>query len=246
MPTLGWNSLDINYEVSGSGPLLILHHGFGSWGRDWARGGWLEALEPHATVLTLDAVGHGLSTRSYDPIDHEIERRAEVVIALADAVGAGKFGFLGFSLGGRVGFELAASSPDRVLALAIGGMHLLPPSVEKDRFERRIRVLRSGRARSIERPVGGERPGNDTLALAASHEALLRWQGATGRLADHQAPTMLFCGEKDRYFVNAEETALAMGFSFVGLPDTDHDDAFFSSGLAVRAVAEFLRIHLKG
>ena len=244
MPTLEFNLLDIHYEVSGSGPLLLLHHGFGSWGRDWARGGWLEALEPHATVLIFDAVGHGLSTRSHDPADHEIDQRAAVVIALADTVGADKFGFLGFSLGGRVGFELAASSPGRLSTLAIGGMHLLLPSVEQDRFERRIRVLRSGRARSLERPVG-ERPGNDPLALAASHEALLRWWGAAGRLGNHQAPTMLFCGERDLHFANAKETAMAMGFSFVALPDTDHDDTFFSSGLAVRAVAEFVRPHLK-
>lgn len=243
MPNLTHGSLDINYEVSGSGPLLILHHGFGSWGRDWARGGWLEALGHHATVLIFDAVGHGHSTRSHDPVDHEIERRAAVVIALADAVGADRFGFLGFSLGGRVGFELAASFPGRLSVLAIGGMHLLAPSVEQDRFERRIRVLRSGRARSVERP-DGDRPGNDPLALAASHEALLRWRGATGRLADHHAPTMLFCGEKDHYFANAAETAVAMGFSFVALPGTDHDGTFFSSDLAVAAVAKFVRTHL--
>ncbi|MCZ6539758.1 MAG: alpha/beta fold hydrolase, partial [Chloroflexi bacterium] len=196
------------------------------------------------TVLIFDSVGHGLSTRSHDPIDQEIERRAAVVKALADSAGADRYGFLGFSLGGRVGFELAASSPDRLSVLAIGGMHLLPPSVEKDRFERRIRVLRSGRARSIERPVG-ERPGNDPLALAASHEALLRWRGAAGRLARHQAPTMLFCGEEDRYFANAKETAVALGFAFSALADTDHDDTFFASGLAVRAVADFMRDHLK-
>ena len=244
MPTLAFDSLDISYEVSGSGPLLVLHHGFGSWGRDWARGGWIQTLEPHATVLIFDAVGHGRSTRSHDSVDHEIERRAKVVNALADAVGAETYGFLGFSLGGRVGFELAASSRGRLSALAIGGMHLLPPSVEQDRFERRIRVLRSGRARSIELP-DGERPGNDPLALAASHEALLRWRGATGRLADYEAPTVLFCGDKDRYFESAKETAAAMGFTFVQLPDTEHDDAFFSSDLAVGAVAEFMRVNLK-
>ena len=103
MPTLKHDSLDINYEVSGSGPLLILHHGFGSWGLDWKRGGWLEALGAHARVLIFDAVGHGLSSRSHDPEDHTVERRAEVVEALADNAGAEKFGFLGFSLGGRTG-----------------------------------------------------------------------------------------------------------------------------------------------
>ena len=239
MPTLSVDSLDINYQVSGSGPLQILHHGFGSWGRDWIRGGWLEALEPHATVLTFDAVGHGLSTRSHDPIDHEIERRAAVVTALADVVGADQFGFLGFSLGGRVGFELAASNPDRLATLAIGGMHLLPPSLDQERFERRIRVLQSGRTRSIEQP-DGERPGNDPLALAASHEALLRWPGTEGRLANHQAPTVLFCGEKDSFFPNARHTAGTMGFTFVALPDTDHDATFFSPGSAAKTVADFI------
>ena len=244
MPTLTFGSLEINYEISGSGPLLILHHGFGSWGRDWARGGWLGALEPHATVLTFDAVGHGTSTRSHVPRDHEIERRAAVVIGLADSVGADEFGFLGFSLGGRVGFELAASGPGRLSALAIGGMHLLPPSLDRDRLERRIRVLRSGRARSIELP-DGDRPGNDPLALAASHEALLRWEGASGRLADHGTPTMLFCGENDGFFENARETATQMGFEFVPLADPDHDGAFFSPGPAVTTVAKFMQLHLR-
>lgn len=244
MPILKFNSLNVNYEVSGSGPLLVLHHGFGSWGRDWGRGGWLEALQRYATVLIFDAVGHGLSTRSHDPADHEVEQRAAVVVALAGEVGAKKFGFLGFSLGGRTGFELAASYPGHLSMLAIGGMHLLPPSLETDRFERRIRVLRSGRAMAIGQP-DGDRPGNDPLALAASHEALLRWRGAVGRLAGHSAPTLLFCGEKDRYFVNVEETAAAMGFAFVALPGTDHDATFFSSGLAVRSVTEFVCNHLR-
>jgi len=157
---------------------------------------------------------------------------------------AGKFGFIGFSLGGRVGFELAASHADRLLVLAIGGMHLLPPSIEEDRIERRIRVLRSGRARSVEE-TDGERPGNDALALAASQEALLRWQGAAGRLGGHKAPTMLFCGENDRYFANAKETASEMGYSFVALPGIDHEGTFFSSELSVRAVDEFVRTNLK-
>ncbi|MDP6666457.1 MAG: alpha/beta hydrolase [Dehalococcoidia bacterium] len=244
MPILKFNSLDISYQVSGSGPLLILHHGFGSWGGDWSRGGWIEPLERCATVLTFDAVGHGRSTRSHDTADHEIERRAAVVIALADEFGSEKFGFIGFSLGGRVGFELAASHPERLSVLAIGGMHLPPPSAESERIERRIRVLRSGRAKSVESP-DGDRPGNDPLALAASQEALLRWQGATGRLDSHNAPTLLFCGEKDSHFANAKETAASMNFAFVALPGTDHIDTFFSPGFAVNSVAEFVRNHLE-
>lgn len=243
MPVLKHNSLDINYETSGSGPLLIMHHDFGSWGRDWNRAGWVEALEPHATVLTFDAVGHGLSTRSHDPADHEIEKRAAVVLALADELQAEKFGFVGFSLGGRVGFELAASCPERLSMLVIGGMHLVAPSINSAPFERQIKVLRSGRATSVEKP-DGDRPGNDALALAASHEGLLRWQGAAGRLDSHDAPTLLFCGEEDQFFANAKETITELGFSFTSLPETDHEGAFFKAGVAVRSVTNFASTHL--
>jgi pimeloyl-ACP methyl ester carboxylesterase len=152
---------------------------------------------------------------------------------------ADKFGFLGFSMGGRTGFEIAASNPDRLSLLAIGGMDLRPPAAEKDRFERNMRVLRSGRTKSIENP-DGDRPSNDPLALAASHEALLQWSGANKRLSNHTAPTLLFCGEKDQHFDNAKYTAKSMKFQFTALPDTDHYSTFFSSPQAVSSVTRFV------
>jgi len=243
MPTLSVDHLEINYEIYGEGPLLILHHGFGSWGRDWHVGGWIHALEPSFTVLAFDAIGHGESTRSHDPADQTIERRADVVRELADSQSAEEFAFLGFSLGGRTGFELAASSPERITALAIGGMQMLPPSVERQKYERRIRVLRSGRAKSIEQPVG-ERPGNDPATLAASHEALIRWQGVDNRLGGFSAPTLLFCGDKDPYFENAESSSREFGFQFEKLEGVDHDGAFFESRRAVEKTVHFFESHL--
>ncbi|NQW20695.1 MAG: alpha/beta fold hydrolase [Chloroflexi bacterium] len=243
MPTLKLDSLDVNYEVSGSGPLIILHHGFGSWGRDWNRGGWLDALKDHGKLLIFDAIGHGLSTRSHDPNEHTVERRAAVVNALADEVETEKYGYIGFSMGGRTGLELAASSPQRLSLLAIGGMHLLPATANSERFTRHIRVLRSGRAKSIEQ-TDGDRPGNDPLALAASHEALLLWKGVEERLGNHTAPTLLFCGEDDAHFANAKLSAQQFGFEFAGLPDTDHDSTFFSSEPAVRSVTSFVANHI--
>jgi pimeloyl-ACP methyl ester carboxylesterase len=235
MPTLSFNSLEINYEVSGSGPLLILHHGWGSRASDWKQGGWIKPLEEHATVLVFDAVGHGKSTLSHNPSDQTVEQRAAVVSALADEQNAGKYGFVGFSMGGRTGLELAASTPERLTLLAIGGMHLLPPSVGAEKMRRRIKILRSGRANSLD---------NDPLALAASNEALLQWNGAGGRLGKHTAPTMFFCGEEDLHFANAQETAQSMGYEFVALPETNHRDTLFASPLAVRSVADFVSNHL--
>jgi pimeloyl-ACP methyl ester carboxylesterase len=239
MPTLSFDSLvdslEIHYELSGSGPLLILHHGWGSRATDWEQGGWLTALEKYATLLVFDSVGHGSSTLSHNPADHTVEKRAAVVTALADEAGADRFGFLGFSMGGRTGLELAASAPERLSMLAIGGMHLLPPSVEAKTFERRIVVLRSGRAKLT---------GNDPLALAASHEALLQWRGAGDRMVNHSAPTLLFCGEDDPHFENAKESAQNLNYEFTPLPNTNHTDTFFSSDMAVRSVADFVSNHL--
>ncbi|MEE8045660.1 MAG: alpha/beta hydrolase [Dehalococcoidia bacterium] len=235
MPTLSFNSLEINYKISGSGPLLILHHGWGSRGSDWEEGGWIQALEKHARLLIFDSVGHGASTLSHDPADHTVEKRAEVVVALADETDEDKFGFLGFSMGGRTGLELAASIPERLSMMAIGGMHLLPPSIGAERTRRRSRTLRSGR---------GNFSGNDPLALAASNDALLDWKGIDGRLDLHTAPTILFCGEDDPHYENAYESSISMNFRFVSLPDTNHRETFLSSDLAVRSVAEFVANHL--
>jgi pimeloyl-ACP methyl ester carboxylesterase len=243
MPILKIDSLEVNYEISGSGPLLILHHGFGSWGRDWNRAGWIESLEQHASVLIFDAIGHGLSTRSHNPADHTVEKRAAVVNALADELGSEKYGYVGFSMGGRTGLELAASTPERLNLLAVGGMHLLPATANSDRFTRHIRILRSGRAGVIEKP-DGERPGNDPLALAASHEALLWWGGAADRLEGHTAPTLLFCGEDDAHFTNAKSSAENLGYELAALPKTDHDSTFFSSKQAVQSVTDFVAKHL--
>jgi pimeloyl-ACP methyl ester carboxylesterase len=147
-------------------------------------------------------------------------------------------------MGGRTGLELAASTPTRLSMLAIGGMHLLPATANADRFIRHTKILRSGRTKSIEKP-DSDRPGNDPLALAASHEALLWWKGAEGRLDNLNAPTLLFCGEDDAHFPNAEESAKHYRFEFYGLPNTDHDSTFFSSELAVNSVANFVAKHLK-
>jgi len=69
---------------------------------------------------------------------------------------------------------------------------------------------------------------------------LLQWSGASKRLSNHTAPTLLFCGEKDQYFDNAKHTAKSMKFEFAALPDTDHYSTFFSSPHAVSSVTKFV------
>lgn len=222
---------------------IILHHGMAQWSDDWVRAGWLDALGNRA-VYALDALGHGRSDRPLDRAAYSVEKRAEAVIGLADAEGLDRFIFFGFSMGGRVGFELAACQPARVERLIVGGMHGLKPSIDQRNLERRIAVLRSAKWRLVERAVGA-RPedgrNNDPEVLALSTDAVLDWGGATERLPALKAATLLFCGTLDSTLEYAGSTAeLIPNCTFAELPSTTHAASFYSSALARDHVRQFL------
>jgi hypothetical protein len=90
-------------------------------------------------------------------------------------------------------------------------------------------------------------PGLETfpLALAASHEALLRWHGTARATWRPRRVNDAVLRRKRQFFKNARKSSAEMGFAFLPMPDTDHDGAYFSPGSAVGAVAKFLQLHLK-
>lgn len=238
----------------GSKTPVILHHGLAQWGEDWATAGWPDVFGDR-NVFALDALGHGRSDRPCSngpagPADaigraaYSVGKRAEAVLRIADAEQLDRFIFFGFSMGGRVGFELAVSEPLRVERLIVGGMHGLKPSIDRDNLERRIAVLRSPKWRMVERAVGA-RPGdgrdNDQEALALSTEAVLDWAGAEDRLPASSVNTLLFCGAQDSLLGFARQTAaLIPGCTLAELPSTTHAASFYSSGSAREQVRDFL------
>lgn len=222
---------------------LILHHGLTQWGDDWAKAGWLDAFGERP-VYALDALGHGRSDRPHDRAAYSVEKRAEAVLRIADAEHFDRFIFFGFSLGGRVGFELAAANSDRIERLIVGGMHGLKPSIDQRNLERRTAVLRLAKWRLVERAVGA-RPedgrDNHPEALALSTEAVLDWGGAAERLPALKAATLLFCGAHDSSLEYARHTAeLIPDCAFVELPSTTHAASFYSSVAAREHVRRFL------
>ncbi|MCP4327592.1 MAG: alpha/beta fold hydrolase [Alphaproteobacteria bacterium] len=103
------------YEVTGSGPPVVLVHGLGMNRHMWQ---WqTSALAAHFTVLAYDILGHGDSA---DPeIPCRMEQYVDQLAALADAAGVDRFGLVGFSLGGLIVQAFALAHPNRVAALAI-------------------------------------------------------------------------------------------------------------------------------
>lgn len=246
MPWLEQNGLKINYEICGAGsgaPAVVMHHGMAQWGEDWKSAGWLDVFSGMQT-LVFDAIGHGRSSKPGELDPYLVERRADTVLALADAAGFDKFTFFGFSMGGRVGFELASKAPGRLDSLIVGGMHGLRGNIDRRNLERRIAVLRSPRWRMVERAIGARQDdgrGNEAQALALSTEASLEWNGVEADLPGIAVQTLIFCGQRDSLLEYARRTAaLVPRSTFVELPAASHAASFYTSQEAKEAVRKFL------
>ena len=126
----------IAYSTVGAGPPLLCDSG---WVTHLAAqfelfcfGGFVEALAERYTVIRYDKPGCGLSDR--DGADLSFDRQVAAALAVADAVGAGRFSLFGASQGGQLAAAIAAACPDRVDALVLygtcaSGADLAPPEI---------------------------------------------------------------------------------------------------------------------
>lgn len=104
-------------ERRGTGPPLVLVHGFGGAKEDFAD--HLDALARSHEVVTFDHRGHGASDNTGDPGSYSLKRMAADVLALADTFGFERFRLLGHSMGGMVAQHVVMEAPDRVEALVL-------------------------------------------------------------------------------------------------------------------------------
>lgn len=92
----------------GRGPDRDLHHGGGFRLESWDLAGWVEPQATGYQVVTFDARGNGYSDKPTDPRDYALDLMVGDVLAVADACGPEVFHYLGFSLGAKVGWGVAA------------------------------------------------------------------------------------------------------------------------------------------
>jgi dienelactone hydrolase len=115
----------IAFDVSGSGPAVILLHGGGQTRQAWHRAGYVERLAKSFRVITIDIRGNGESDQPTGVDAYRFERINEDVLAVADAARAQRFVLWGFSYGANVGRYLATRS-DRVSAMVYIGIPFGP------------------------------------------------------------------------------------------------------------------------
>jgi pimeloyl-ACP methyl ester carboxylesterase len=124
------NNIDMFYEVSGSGPPLLLLHGNGEDHNIFDK--LVKKLAPSFTTYALDSREHGQSGKSgvcsYDAM-------AEDAFAVVKALGLGKVRTIGFSDGAIISLLLSMRHPEVLESQALLGVNLSPADLTQESLE---------------------------------------------------------------------------------------------------------------
>ena len=258
----------LNVERMGSGPPLVLLHGFTGSAMSW--GPLAEMLAARYTLLAVDIVGHGASSKPETPDRYAIERAARDAVTAMLAFGFRRSAWLGYSMGGRLALSIAATLPEAVERLVlVGASPGLADPAERgarraadealaDRIEaegvpafvdyweslplfKTQQRLPAGMRRAIRR----SRLANDAHGLANS----LRGMGTGAQpplhdqLNDITMPSLLLAGSLDAKFAAiAGEMAAAMPDArAVRVPGAGHAAHMEKAAYCARTITAFLR-----
>lgn len=103
----------LHAETTGSGPRLVLAHGFTQTARSWGRFG--ELVGTGRELVRVDLPGHGGSSE----VRADLVESGDLLAAVASS--GGEFDLLGYSLGARVALHAALGAPAGLRRLVLIG-----------------------------------------------------------------------------------------------------------------------------
>jgi|SRR5665213_2377342 len=249
MPKIDRDGVKIHYEVYGSGPTLLLTHGYSSTSTMWQ--GQIEALSRQHRLVLWDMRGHGQSDYPADPAAYSETLTVSDMAALLDTVGAREAIVGGLSLGGYMSLAFYRAHPERVRALLIIDTG---PGFKKDdardawnrrahdtadRFDREgLAVLQS---LSRERSSVSHR---DAAGLARAARGMLTQRDARviESLPGIKVPSLVVVGADDTPFLAASDYMAAKipGAKKVVIPAAGHAVNIDQPRAFIEAVVPFL------
>lgn len=254
------DAVDLRYDVSGSGPALVLLHGSVLSRAIWRGLGYLGPLAAEHTVIRVDLRGHGMSGAPHEASSYTQEIFVADLLAVLDAEGIGQAALLGYSLGARVALSTALSHPGRVRRLvSLGGSASAQRGAVDSVFF--PGVIDAVRAQGMEAFCAGQGLGAEvegrraratrTAFLAADHRAVAALLEATDEtpgipdeiLAECTVPTLWMAGTEDhpRFEESQQAAALMPDADFVPLPGRDHGATLFPPDEVLAHALPFLR-----
>lgn len=220
MPFATVNKIKFYYETAGRGTPVIFLHGFTLDLRMWAR--QVEHFSKNYKTFAYDSRGHGQS--DCPASGYSRDDRVSDLYRLARYLKLGKFHLVGLSMGGATALGYALDHPDDLLSLtlvdsAAGGYK--PPSkyqdlrqvaVEQGVEEAKRRWMKSTLFYFLNR---NESLKEELREMMKGHCGQLWLDHKRGKYKDRddvslsahlKIPTMIFVGEKDRFFLPLAKT----------------------------------------
>lgn len=250
------DGVELRVSAIGDGPPVLMLHGAGLSGAIW-RGLGYAREGTGFQAIAVDLRGHGRSDAPTISDAYRWDAFVNDLIGVLDHFSLESTHVLGYSLGARIGLELAIRAPERVKSLSLlGANHRRLAGIADDLFfPGGHAVLRDqGMAEFLTRwelasaqPIGAETAfalsQTDARALAALFEALERTTDIPEvDIHGIAAPTLLVTGTADRYqWPAGEELARILPrVTSVALPGIDHV-ATLADPRTASAVFDFLR-----
>lgn len=110
------DGIETNYKITGSGPLILILHGWGSSSEAWSK--ILELLAQHGfQTIVPDLPGFGRTVPP--PTVWGVEEYADFIKRFADALALEKFILVGHSFGGQTAAQFAAHHPEKIEKLIL-------------------------------------------------------------------------------------------------------------------------------
>lgn len=248
MAYLARSGVKIYYEDHGTGPAVLLSHGYTSSVRMW--NSQVKALKDRYRVITWDMRGHGESDSPPDQSEYSEAKTVEDMAAVLDACNLERAIIGGFSLGGYMSLAFNLARPKRVKALMLFDTG---PGYKNPRAREAWNETSEKRALDLE-TKGLDALGSSDEVRVSTHRSAEGLARATrGMLAQFDSriiesletisvPTLVLVGADDTPFLGASDymSAKIPGAVRVTIPNAGHAANIHQPALFNRAMEEFL------
>ena len=244
------NSIEIDYEVTGTGPVVLLGHGYGSTRHMWDD--QHRALADRWRVVSWDMRGHGETDSPSDPKQYSAALIVADMHGLLQHLGVERAIIGGLSLGGYVSLAFALAHPAMTQALVI---------CDSGPGYRNAEARAQWNQRAHERAASLESKGLDALTrrsketqqavhrsaqgLAHAARGMLAQEGSQviDGLASIRVPTLVIVGDQDQPFVAPSEymAKKIAGARLAVIPGAGHSSNLDQPEAFNRVLREFLQ-----
>lgn len=253
------DGVQIRYVVRGSGPPVVLVHGFMvNTEINWVGPGIVDSLAHHYTVVALDLRGHGASDKPHEAAAYGTAFVDDVVRVL-DHLEIERAHVVGYSMGALIALNLLVAHPERVVSAVLGGFGWRTPGLGPPDGVVQIRaqleqaalgettladIIAASEGIDLPAPVRAALNRNDLAALKAvqaGDEALLGIPETA--LRANRVPILAIVGELDWARPDAEAMVeIASDAEIEVIPAATHVNAF-AHPLFLDAIGRFLARH---